>query len=189
MDPADRRAQLLTASRSVFARQGYHGASVADIIAEVGVARGTFYNYFDSKRAAFQAVLEAMMDEVVAVVRPIDVQADIQPQIAANLERVVRVVMSEDVVRVLFSEARGIDAEGDDALRAFYGEALARIESALRTGQQLGVVRGGDVRLKARCLLGVIKEPVFQATLFGEALDADDLVEELLAVLGRGLLT
>ena len=96
--------------------------------------------------------------------------------------------MVEDVARVLFSEAVGIDDEGDEALREFYGGALLRIETALETGQQLGVVHDGDVKLKARALLGVIKEPVVQAKLYGETVDAGALVRELTLLLRRGVL-
>ena len=60
MAPDDRRAHLLLAARSVFASLGYHRSNVSAIIAEAGVARGTFYNYFESKRACFQAVLCSM---------------------------------------------------------------------------------------------------------------------------------
>ncbi len=183
MEPGDRRAQLLRAAREVFARVGYHHAGVSDIVAAAGVARGTFYNYFDSKRAVFQAVLQDMTLEIAAVVRPIDVREDIPVQVRANLDRIVRAVMAEDVVRVLFSEAVGIDEEGDALLRDFYASVLDRVERALGTGQRLGVVREGDAKLRARALVGVIKEPLFQATLFGEAVDVDRFVDELLPIL------
>lgn len=188
MDPDERKAVLLAAARAVFARKGYHRAGVADIVEEVGVARGTFYRYFESKREVFQAVLGAMMTEVVSVVRPIDVTRPIHEQITANLDRLVRAITAEDVCRVLFAEAVGIDEEGDDALRAFYGAALVRIETALRTGQALGVVRPGDVALRARALLGLLKEPVVQAALDGAELDATALVEEIVAILRGGIL-
>ncbi|MCB9685765.1 MAG: TetR/AcrR family transcriptional regulator [Alphaproteobacteria bacterium] len=187
MDPDERRAAILAAARRVFVRKGYHRAGVADIVQEVGVARGTFYRYFEGKREVFAAVLGGVMDEVVGVVRPIDVTRPIPEQIRANLDRLVRAVTDEDVVRVLFAEAQGIDDEGDAALRDFYGAALGRIEAALRTGQALGVVRAGDTRLLARCLLGLIKEPVVQAALFGESLDAAGLVDEITAVLAGGI--
>lgn len=188
MSAEDRRAQLLDASRAVFGRQGYHQSGVADIVKEAGVARGTFYNHFESKRDAFAAVIEAAMTEVVSVVQPIDVSTPIPPQVHANLARLIKAIADEQVVRLLFSEAYGIDAEGDDALRTFYGEALARIETALRTGQALGVVEDGDVGLLARCLLGLMKEPVVQATLHGEPLDADALVRAITMLLQGGLL-
>lgn len=187
MSPDERRAALLHAARKVFARRGYHRAGVADVCDELGVARGTFYRYFEGKREIFQAVLAEVMAEVVGVVAPIDVRLPIPEQIRANVDRLVRAITAEDVCRVLFAEAQGIDDEGDEALRGFYGGALQRIEAALRTGQALGVVRTGDVRLRARLLLGMIKEPVAQAALFGAPLDADGLVDELLGVLTHGI--
>ncbi len=188
MAPDERRAEILAASRRVFARLGYHRTGVSDIVAEVGVARGTFYRYFESKRAAFQEILEHMMAEVVSVVQPIDVGAPIPPQVLANLERLIRAIAAEDVCRVLFSEALGIDVEADDALRAFYAEALGRIERALETGQALGVVAPGHVPTKARCVLGLLKEPVVQAVLDGRDLDVNVLVREILQLLRSGLL-
>jgi len=186
--PEERRQDILVAARRVFARKGYYRTGIADIVTEVGIARGTFYRYYDSKRAVFQAVLEEMMGEVVGVVQAIDVTRPIPAQVEENLGRLIHAITAEDVCRVLFAEAMGIDSEGDDALRAFYGQALERIEAALRTGQALGVVRSGDVRLKARLLLGLIKEPVVQATLESDELDAAALVEELIGLLRDGLI-
>ncbi|MEQ1569494.1 MAG: helix-turn-helix domain-containing protein [Myxococcota bacterium] len=188
MDPDARRAAIVAAARSVFARKGYHATGIADIVDELQIARGTFYRYFDSKRAIFQVVLGDMMEEVGAVVEPIAVDRPIPEQIWANLDRLVRAITAQDVCRVLFAESVGIDAEADEALRSFYGVALTRIERALHTGQALGVVRQGDVRLLARCLLGLLKEPVVQASLDREELDERALVEEIVGILRGGVL-
>lgn len=187
MTPEARRAHIVAAARRVFASKGYHRTGIADIVREVKVARGTFYRYFDSKRAIFQVVVEQMMSEVVDVVEPIDLARPVIPQVESNLDRLVRAITAQDVCRVLFTEAVGIDDEGDEVLRAFYAEALGRIEAALRTGQALGVVRPGDVALKARLLLGLIKEPVVQANIEGTPLDPTALVAELNTLLRGGL--
>ena len=188
MAPDDRRALLLDAARSVFAERGYHAAGVADVITAAGVARGTFYNYFESKRAIFQAVLEALLEDLSSVVSPIDVRAPIGAQVLANLDRAVRAMMRPDVARLLFAEAVGIDAEGDAALRSFYESAAERLERALVLGQAMGVVRDGDMQVAARCLLGMLKEPVFEALLRGEDLDPERIVLELSRLLGVGLM-
>lgn len=187
LDPDARRAQLLDAARAVFAEHGYHRANVSHIIKAAGVARGTFYNYFDSKRLVFKAVLEGVMDAVAGAVEPIDVDKPIPPQVWANLDRLIRTLTSHgDVARVLFAEAAGIDDEGDEALRSFYRAATMRIQTALSMGQDLGVVRDGDPQMMARLMLGMIREPVFQAWLYGEDLDADALVTELGLMLRDG---
>jgi len=189
MAPDARRAQLLSAARTVFASLGYHRSSVAQIIEEAGVARGTFYNYFESKRACFQAVLGEMMDAVTAAVHPIDVSRDIPVQVRENLERLFATLTEDDeVARVLFAEAAGIDEEGDEGLRGFYKAATERLATAIGTGQALNVVGQGDPLILARVLLGMIREPVFQAWLYGEHLDASVTVDLMAGVLRDGLL-
>ena len=65
-----RRAELVSAAATVFAKRGAAKTVVSDIVKAAGVAQGTFYLYFDSKDDAVLAVVtriaSAMMDEVTA---------------------------------------------------------------------------------------------------------------------------
>ncbi|MFE6733896.1 TetR/AcrR family transcriptional regulator [Microbacterium sp. NPDC057650] len=51
------RGRLLEAAEAVFAEHGYHEASIVKITEHAGVALGTFYLYFDSKQAIFEALV------------------------------------------------------------------------------------------------------------------------------------
>jgi AcrR family transcriptional regulator len=53
---ASRRA-LLDAAASAFANHGFHEANIDRVSQDAGLAKGTVYNYFASKRAIFEAVL------------------------------------------------------------------------------------------------------------------------------------
>ena len=53
----DTRRRLLDASERVFGELGYHEASVVKLAEAAGVATGTFYLYFDSKRAIFEELM------------------------------------------------------------------------------------------------------------------------------------
>lgn len=188
LDPTDRRATLLAAARDVFARKGYHATGVSDVVKAAEVARGTFYNHFDSKRAVFQAVLAELMAEVEGAVEHIDVTQPIPPQVNGNLRRMITIATRPDLGRVLFAEAPGLDVEGDGALRDFYDRAIGRIATALRRGQELGVVRDGDAQIRAQIIMGMIKEPAFQAILRGEPLDQEAVIAEVAAMLWGGML-
>ena len=94
--------------------------------------------------------------------------------------------VNDEVPRVLFAEAAGIDEEGDEGLRGFYRSATDRLATAIHTGQALGFLRAGDPLIMARLLLGMIREPVFQAWLYGERLDADKVVGELSGFISEG---
>jgi AcrR family transcriptional regulator len=188
LDPDARRAQLLHTAREVFAERGYYAANVADILERAGVARGTFYNYFESKRAVFQAVLAELIAAVVAAVPPIDISQPIAPQVRADVDRVVSVLLDMGAaVRILFTDAAGVDAESAVTLAQFYDDAEARLERALHVGQALGVVRTGNAAIMASLLIGMVREPIVQAWLRGKALDRRAVVDEVFATIASGV--
>jgi AcrR family transcriptional regulator len=53
----DTRRRLLDAAEHVFGELGYHDASIVKVAAAAGVAAGTFYLYFDSKKAIFDELV------------------------------------------------------------------------------------------------------------------------------------
>ena len=59
--PDVRRSELIGCAQKLFYTKGYESTSVRDIVDAAGVAKGTFYYYFDSK----QAILEAVVDELI----------------------------------------------------------------------------------------------------------------------------
>jgi AcrR family transcriptional regulator len=52
-----RREQILAAASRVFARQGFHRSTVRQVAQEAGIADGTIYLYFRSKRELLLALL------------------------------------------------------------------------------------------------------------------------------------
>jgi AcrR family transcriptional regulator len=52
------RARLREAATTVFARNGFHGTKVSDIVAEAGLSQPSFYLYFDSKEATYESLVE-----------------------------------------------------------------------------------------------------------------------------------
>lgn len=52
------RRRLLDAAEEVFGEMGYYEASVSEITRRAGVAQGTFYIYFHSKRETFVELVE-----------------------------------------------------------------------------------------------------------------------------------
>src|SRR5262245_47900702 len=65
--PADvRRQEILEAGERVFLAKGIARASVDDIVASAGVAKGTFYLYFASKEALVHALRERWVESIQA---------------------------------------------------------------------------------------------------------------------------
>ena len=62
---AIRKEQILVAARKVFREKGYEHTTVSEIVGEAGVAQGTFYLYFSSKKHVVLALAQQPMDELV----------------------------------------------------------------------------------------------------------------------------
>lgn len=74
---ATRKAVLRVALRH-FGKFGYHSVTVDHIAADAHVAKGAIYHYFPSKADLFQAVVQAVADEILKEVQATLVQ---QPDI------------------------------------------------------------------------------------------------------------
>lgn len=68
--PLDRRAELLTIGRQLFAKHAYDELSIDDVAAAAGVAKGLLYYYFRSKRGFYLATIRAEADELLALAQP-----------------------------------------------------------------------------------------------------------------------
>ena len=54
---SQRRSQLIEFATRKFASDGYHPTSVADIVDGIGVGKGVFYWYFESKEMLLEQIL------------------------------------------------------------------------------------------------------------------------------------
>lgn len=159
----DKRARILAAARAEFAGRGYHGTSIDALLARAEVARATFYNHFRSKRDVFEAALEELIALVYQALPPIEPSGPVAPQALRNLERILRALLDDaDFARILLMEGFGPDAESREKLHRFQERLVRYAEDTLTRGQELGMVRAGDVRVMAACLIGTVKEVLFQ---------------------------
>jgi AcrR family transcriptional regulator len=135
-----RMAELLEAARKVFAEKGFHEATVDEIAEAAGVAKGTVYLYYRSKRAIYWAALErgitALHDEV-------------KSKLAAEstLENKVRAFIA---IKITYFERN----------RDFFKIYLSEFGSAFTHPAQLHK-RFGDLYLRqARVLEAVLREAI-----------------------------
>ncbi len=189
-----RRAAVLTVARRIFSQKGYHATSIHDIIETADIARGTFYLYFESKRAIFDELLDSLVATLQAQVKRIEVGPEAPPPIAqmdAIVDRVLKTLLdNREIARILLREAVGIDEDFDRKLSEFYGRIEAMIMGALNTGRQLGVVRPCDAKVVARCVLGSIKEVVQWAFVEHETppVEMTQVGREMIAFMLKGCL-
>lgn len=190
MERQARRQQVLRHAKRIFARKGYHRTNVADIIARAGIARGTFYLYFQNKKDLFEELLQQVLSELSTRILRIRIGAgekDPVEQLRDNIRRVVDYVLKErELTDILLNHSVGFDRELDQRIRDFYDRIAALIERSLELGIAMNLVRKSDTRAIAYCILGAIKEVVSLLSR-SPATDTAALVEEILDFGLRGV--
>jgi AcrR family transcriptional regulator len=124
------RDQLLGAASRVFARSGYHGASMGAIAAEAGFSKGALYWNFASKEDLFFALLDELDEHLRALIAAA-AAAPMDREITGELSRGLSVVLENgrDVV-LLFHEYSAL-AVRDPKVAARYAERNMRLREEL----------------------------------------------------------
>lgn len=188
------RTRILAVAEEVFATKGYHDTGVADLVDAAGVARGTFYQYFDSKHAIFLELLDALLLRFRGSVKGVDVAAGsetVRDQLIATVTRILETAASHSTLaRIVFREAVGLDADVDDRLQDFETGLYTYVRNALTLGRELGWLRDHDPEVVATLVYGGLRQLIDRRIVRGHA-TADDLHRAAIATVDhhlRGLL-
>lgn len=150
-----RRQRILEAALDLFSRQGFHRTSTRQIAQAAGVAEGTIFNYFATKKdllvAAMSQVVEDYFGEEVASLPQSSSLELLRETLRTRLELGLRHV---DRIRFLLSELL-MNRE----MRQAYFEAVilrltCRVEEILEQRIQQGYLRDCEVRVVAGAIIG-----------------------------------
>src|SRR5918911_514688 len=139
---ATRRAELTRQAARLFAEQGYHGTSMEDLAAAMGVQKGSLYAHVRSKAdllneiardgaEAFQGALDAIDDRLPAV-----------EKLRLALRAHLRVVAEQlDVATVFVREWRYLEGARREEFVAERRRYEERFRALFREGRELGELR------------------------------------------------
>ena len=157
----DKRAAILRAAISVFARCGYFNSKVADIAREAGVADGTVYLYFKSKEEILHSIFDRSVEEALGaarkrVARLSDPREKLRQIAHMHLERLGA---DRDLAVVFQVELRGSTKFMEEFSAAGFAEYLALIRSTFEEGQRAGLFRADlNASVVAKVLFGALDE-------------------------------
>jgi AcrR family transcriptional regulator len=186
---AARRRQILDAAELCFARDGFHRATIQDVITRSGLSAGCIYGHFKSKADLIESISARRHVRDTALLDA----AQEQPEGLPGLRAIARTFL-EDLQSTSGARARrvglGLWAEAlhDAVIRRQVTEGvkapLARIEALVRRAQTLSVIdRAIDAPALARLFVALI-QGIFLQRAWGEVLDLDASMRVFDAMLG-----
>lgn len=137
----------------MFGERGYFPASITDITREAGVAQGTFYVYFKSKREVFIEVLEALAHTIRQETRrALDGARDRIEEEERGFAAFFAFVGKRPNLYRIVRQAEFIDP---DAFRAYYAAIVPGYARRLEAAMERGEVPRVNPETLVYCLLGV----------------------------------
>jgi AcrR family transcriptional regulator len=186
----DRRDQLMAYAAERFAEQGYHPTSVSEIVSGLGVGKGVFYWYFESKEALFAELLQkSLLHLRRAQHMAIEGIADPRLRIERGIEASIEFFRVNPGFLGLIRTAARYE---EFAAFVHRGQEIIAADTAhhIKEGMAAGSIRHGDPELMAHGILGAIFHfvEVYFGTDSESSLDRPELAHEATAFCMRGIL-
>ena len=183
-----RRAQLLKAARKVFRAKGYDGASVSEIVREAGVAQGTFYLYFPSKRDAAVSLRDGLMETMAqAVATAVKSRTSFEDRLESLIAAGFKVARKNaDLFRLAFIGADETHPEMHSESKE-HASFLTAITDLFREAVDAGEMEAMDPEIAARLAIGLLQHAMIEAFVFGEGEESDRLEQGVSTLLLNAL--
>ncbi len=130
-----KRQEIMRAARLVFAMRGYESATLDEIAEKAEFAKGTLYNYFDSKETLFREIVETVLNDVVRLAEnTLNESGSVKEQFHSfALQMISYYKANEDLLRILTRELNRIQLERELTHMVNHAQRIAAVlASALR---------------------------------------------------------
>lgn len=190
-----KREAITAAGLKLFLEQGYERASIEQIAAEAGIARGTFYLYFPTKLELFEALADNWFEPLLTLLAEVEAKLEtsntkeqsfaIYSEMALNLA--VMGLTNEEPVLLAFRESRAAHEAGAAVRKR---ELILQAASLRLTevGTARGLITAPNPRITSLLIIGAIERVYFEFLTGGEGLgDPMRLAADAVAMLGNML--
>ena len=170
----DKRTLILDAAIRVFAEHGYHGARVADIAEDAGVAHGLLYHYFASKDEVLRTIFVENWGELIGRFRAVE---DADESASEKLEGIAKILLRtwrNDPALVTVMVREVARSQQLQAQVTEVREAFAIVERVIEQGQTQGKFRADvDAHLASWIFYGGLEE-VLTGWVLGQLPDSEE---------------
>lgn len=169
----------MAAALELFARKGYHGTKISDVVKATGVSQGTFYWYFQSKEQLTLALIEDGKEKLVQVIQQgyrkhagtVDDMVSSSARLLTDLFTFAD--RNRDLMALLLMKGQGADPPIREAVSQTWVAFEEAFKSNIQRAIELGMLpSSNDLALRANILVCLITG-VLSKWLFGPMHDVD----------------
>jgi AcrR family transcriptional regulator len=176
----DTKDSLLQAALKVFATNGYHGSSVADIASAAKVSKALFYHYFESKKDLLVIFAKQRLEEWTPLIENLETIKDPKERIAYLIDFVLNELETKpDWLRFLYMLY--LSTEGIAAIQEAMKKYKDQFDRLFKAERQLYKDLGyADPEIEATYLRSVLQGISLEYLLSGENYPLQTMKEKII---------
>ena len=138
--PEERKKEIVDTAKMLFYTKGYAKTKITDIIDEIGMSKGIFYYYFNSKEEVMDAIISRVIDEDVVAAKAVASDSSLSVH-----EKVLGILMAHRE-KIAENDRRFInrlsDVENPEMMLKTKLQAISRVSPILGEAIEQGVREG-----------------------------------------------
>jgi len=156
LQPSQTRDRILQSAQRLFARKGYEKTTTRDLAQAAGVAEGTLFRYFDTKKAILvEVATQGWVELLTDLLTELSAMGSYKAVAQVMRRRLGNLHQNADLMRVCFMEAQ-LHPELCDRIQA---EIIVKMmdvtEAFVQTAMERGVYRPMNPKVVAQVFLGL----------------------------------
>jgi AcrR family transcriptional regulator len=189
----EREQLILQAAEDVFQEKGYYDASMDEIAARVGIAKGTIYTHFPGKEELVLAIFERDMRKFL---HGVDGVIDAEPTPQAKLEALLQFIytgLNSKLTGLLSTMYNGVDLkrmiiEKGSCVHELWAYLVTRTTQLLEEGKALGEFDSSiPTKIMLFSFISLCSPKAHDHLLIGEEFSHEELVKNLWRVYSNGI--
>lgn len=178
----EKQKSILRASIKLFAEKGFHASSTAEIAKEAGVAEGTIFRHYKSKKDILLAVVAPVLVKFAAPFILKDIREIFKEQAEKQFKEVTTelfrnrlnlVLQNEKTIRILLQEAFFHDEIRVALIATVFKDAKEMVYKLIEAKMDAGELR----RLPSQAVFRAVLHSMIGLVMFRQVLDPDEFAE------------
>jgi len=178
---------LINAAIELMSKNGYHRTTVADIVKAAGVAQGTFYLYYDSKKTLFLGLMESfsgMLQEALLEVdwqiESLETQEELAQKISLAIQKILVVYQDNAVLaRIFLREAMGLEPDFAELWDSIIERLATFAALVMDQAIERGLLPPQNSNIVAHCVVGMIERVAYYWLFQENEFELEEVVDAL----------
>ncbi len=190
-----REKEILEVAIEIFAQKGYKKTHVSDIVSEVGIAQGTFYLYFNSKKDLFLKLIDEFTNLFIIKYNKFDFEEiETVDEFKNVLYKIFQMFFktykeNSDLAKIILREAVAIDNDFEKKLAETYVQLKEKIiKKYYNTGNKRQFFLDYDFEIIVSAIIGMIEMTAHEFFLNETKYSVNELAENLTKFVCDGFL-